>query len=375
MRRRSIWNFSICFAALLVLPRAGLACTAEKMKTTDSGFLFKVVGGSDKVAAKIGPGSEETAFVLEVLAPYYVICEDDQFYKITDHAADTVAQAETGKVGYVLRDQVHPWPTREALNFSEISFPGERAEILVWDDEAVLAKFLDTGNQKIGPPAFRLLKREPTERPLPVLSSKTQLMLNSKEKRVFRVLLPAAVVPEGSAEFDGRGAAIPMAPPDSEKVSRLRSSGANLNVDPEQGGILVREGFILDNEDLLEPEIQVDKKTLDGLITLFSALGAAVVDVDHMKESASRALAIIAGERYDPKDSIELTLQKRLGMRFRINLLDFKLDDLAGMNLSERQAITKRFQETAAILGRYLEANLAAFEKSATVWMPVSQLP
>jgi len=294
MRRRSIWNFSICFAALLVLPRAGLACTAEKMKTTDSGFLFKVVGGSDKVAAKIGPGSEETAFVLEVLAPYYVICEDDQFYKITDHAADTVAQAETGKVGYVLRDQVHPWPTREALNFSEISFPGERAEILVWDDEAVLAKFLDTGNQKIGPPAFRLLKREPTERPLPVLSSKTQLMLNSKEKRVFRVLLPAAVVPEGSAEFDGRGAAIPMAPPDSEKVSRLRSSGANLNVDPEQGGILVREGFILDNEDLLEPEIQVDKKTLDGLITLFSALGAAVVDVDHMKESASRALAIIA---------------------------------------------------------------------------------
>ena len=45
------------------------------------------------------------------------------------------------------------------------------------------------------------------------------------------------------------------------------------------------------------------------------------------------------------------------------------------MNLSERQAITKRFQETAAILGRYLEANLAAFEKSATVWMPVSQLP
>jgi len=376
MRRRCFWNLlSCCFAGLLMLPGAGVACTAEKMKTTESGFLFKVVGGSDKVEAKAGPGSEETAFVLDLLAPYYVICEDDQFYKITDHAADTVAQAETGKVGYILKDQVYPWPTREALNFSEINFPGERSEILVWDDEAALTRFLETGNQKLGPPAYRMLKRERTERPYPVVSSKIQLMLNTKEKRVFRVLLPAAVPPQASTEFDYRGAAIPLAALDGEKLSRLRNSGVKLNIDPEQGGILIREGYILDDSDILEPEIQVDKKTLDGLITVFSALGVAGVDVETMKESASRALAVIAGDGYDPKDSIELTLQKRLGIRFRINLLDFRLEDLAGMNLSERQAMTKRFQNTAAILSRYLEANLAEFEKSSTVWMPVSQLP
>jgi hypothetical protein len=55
----------------------------------------------------------------------------------------------TGKVGYVLKDQVHPWPTREALNFSMVAFNGERSEIVAWDDEDVLSKFLETGNQKV----------------------------------------------------------------------------------------------------------------------------------------------------------------------------------------------------------------------------------
>src|SRR4051794_39429495 len=90
------------------------ACTATKMKTTESGFIYKVVGGSDKVIALKTPGGRDDAFTLELLAPYFVICEEDQFYKITDLPADTVEQAEKGKVGYVPKDQVHPWPTREA---------------------------------------------------------------------------------------------------------------------------------------------------------------------------------------------------------------------------------------------------------------------
>jgi hypothetical protein len=102
-------------AGMLMLPGAAVACTADKMKTTDNGFLFKVVGGSNKVEARNAPGSKDTAFTLELLLPYYVICEEDQFYKITDLGAEAVKEAETGRVGYVLRDQVYPWSTREAL--------------------------------------------------------------------------------------------------------------------------------------------------------------------------------------------------------------------------------------------------------------------
>src|ERR1700730_3670614 len=558
---------------VFLLADNAIACKAEKMKTTESGFIFKVVGGSDKVEAKKEPGSKETAFSLELLAPYFVICEEDQFYKITDLPAETVQEAETGKVGYVLKEQVHPWPTREALNFSAVAFTGERPEIVAWDDDSILKKFLDTGNQKLAPPAFRedlesTLKRERATRPYPVLSSKVQLLRNTVEKRVFDVLLPAALPPEtkvviategkdpkdkqalekkldkvmtsanfviafdatgsmapfaaqiaadirtafealpadvqkastvgivffrdqddpekyaiipqssvtdamkvlteaatptymtgggdppepvldavyiahhlfpwkndqqggrriilavlsddakplttgkihdgvppglepakiasdlrdegiqvvtvqagpesgkflipvlttlaettkgtfvewgsggderrqrGTAavarqlseraettfkegkkdlaalEFDYRGyATIPLKVLDGEKLQRLRNARIKFNVDPGTGGVLIREGFILENNDLLEPQIQIDKKTLDNLIALFSALGVSGVDVQAMKESAARALAAIAGEGYDAKESIEVLIKKRLRIQFLNKLL------------------------------------------------------
>jgi hypothetical protein len=597
------------------------------MKTTESGFIFKVVGGSDKVEAKKSPGGKEKAFTLELLSPYFVICEEDQFYKVTDLPADTVKQAETGKVGYVLKNQVHPWPTREALNFSAVAFTGDRPEIVAWDDEAVLGKFMETGNMKLGPPAFKedlesTLKRERATRPYPVLSSKTQLLRKSVEKRVFDVLLPAALPPgarveipstgagpsakrdqfdrltkamtnatfaiafdatgsmekfaaqvaqdirtafeslpqdvakgtrigfvffrdetdaekrviippkpvtdaakilqeaatraymagggdppepildavylahhifpwseggqgrriiiavlnddakvpttgkiddrvppgldaaaiardlkldgisvisvqagpnagpnlittltmlgeatggtfvewgrgddderrkrvtgavagqltakatetyaQGKAdlsrmEFDYRGyATIPLAVLDGEKLKRLRDAGIKFNLNPDAGGVLIREGFILENNDLLQPVIEIDKKTLDGLINLFSALGVAGVDVQAMKESASRALAAIAGENYNPKESIEVTIKKRLGIQFRTKLLDFNLEYLAGLSPAERLQLTKRIQDASKILGQFLDANLEAFSKSPAVWMPVAQLP
>jgi hypothetical protein len=616
------------FAVFSFLAGQAIACTAEKMKMTESGFIFKVVGGSDKIQALTKPGGKDVAFVLELLAPYFVICEEDQFYKVTDLQADSVKQAEAGKVGYVAKDQVHPWPTREALNFSDVAFSGDRPEIKAWDDETILTKFMETGNEKLAPPAFKedlqsTLKRERATRPYPVLSSKNGKLRNTVDKRVFHVLLPAALPPEaklvipgegnpkdkeaitqkigrtmtsatfviafdstgsmekfaaqvakeiktafdglplevrnssrigfvfyrdetddekyvivppldvasatkqllevanpkfmtgggdppepvldavyiahhlypwdkagqgggrriliavlnddakpttlgkihdgvppgldatriaadlradsipvisvqagpesgsyltsvlgtlgegtggkfinwGSSggedlgrkvsealasqlkeravanleegkvtlskvEFDYRGyATIPLAVLDGEKLTRLRNAGIKFNVDPGRGGVLIREGYMLQNDDLLQPQIQIEKKTLDSLLTLFQALGVAGVDVSAMKESASRALAAIAGEGYDPKEKIETTIRKRLGIQFRTKLLDFDLEYLAGMTQSERLAMTKRIQDAGKVLGQFMEANIEAFDKSPAVWMPVAQLP
>jgi hypothetical protein len=621
------WAFFL--SSVLVLAHQAEACTADKMKTTESGFIFKVVGGSDKIEAKDKPGSDKTAFVLELLAPYFVICEEDQFYKITNLAADTVKQAETGKVGYVLKDQVHPWPTREALDFSPVAFSGDRPEIVAWDDQAVLAKYMKTGDQKLNPPAFKedlasTLKRERSTRPYPVLASKTEKLRDTVEKRVFDVLLPAALPPQakiktegnetgGAAtgaqvakqiekamtnatfaiafdatgsmapfaaqvaqdiktafdnlppevknsstigfvffrdetdeekraifkpqpvdaamkvlsdaatptymkgggdpaepvldavyiahhlfpweeggqgkriiiavlnddakvptrgkidervpagidaatiakdltadgiavisvqagpnvagpdliptlttlgegtggtfiewgsgdederrkrvtaalasqltdkakatfktgtddlkklEFDYRGyPTIPLAVLDGEKLQRLRNAGVKFSIDPGVGGVLIREGFMLENPDLLQPEIEIDKKTLDGLINLFSILGTTGVDVQGMKESATQALAAIAGENYDPKETIETTIKKQLGIQFRTKLLDFNLEYLAGMNSAERLAMAKRIQEAGNKLSQFLEAHLEAFNKNPAVWMPVAELP
>ena len=186
----------------------------------------------------------------------------------------------------------------------------------------------------------------------------------------------------GKIEFDYRGyPTIPLSVLDSpgsaagEKLARLRNAGVKFNIDPGKGGVLIREGYILENPDLLEPQISIDKKTLDGLVTLFSALGVAGVDVNAMKESAGRALSAIAGENYDPKETIEVTIKKRLGIQFRSKLLSFNLEYLAGMTRDERLAMTKRIQDAGAKLSQFEDANLEALDKSPAVWMPVSQLP
>ena len=195
---------STCLSALL--PIGAWACESDEMETTESGFVFKVVAGSDKIKSYTDPSASEEAYELELLQPYFVICEDGDYYKITDLQAATVEEAEAGNVGYVAKEQTYAWSTREALSFSEIAFLEERPEIQAWDDEAVLEKFMETGNRKLHPPAFQenleaTRLRERSTRPYPVLGSDMRNLRGVTEKRVYNVLLPAAITPESKIEI------------------------------------------------------------------------------------------------------------------------------------------------------------------------------
>jgi hypothetical protein len=110
----------VCLAALM--PAAAMACEADAMMTTDDGFIFKIVAGSDKIQVYADPTGTEEAFQMELLQPYFVICQSGDYYRVTDLQAGTVDEALAGNTGYVLAEQAHPWPTREALSFSEIAF-------------------------------------------------------------------------------------------------------------------------------------------------------------------------------------------------------------------------------------------------------------
>ena len=79
-------------AAPRTFPIAGLACETDEMMTTEAGFIFKVVAGSDKIKSYTDPSGSEETYALELLQPYFVICEDGDHYKITNQQADTVAQ-------------------------------------------------------------------------------------------------------------------------------------------------------------------------------------------------------------------------------------------------------------------------------------------
>jgi hypothetical protein len=599
---------ALTLGASLLTASGATACESATTKRTDAGFIFKVVGDGGKIEAKVEPGGTETAFVLAPLTSYVVICEQDQFYRIASLPARTMEQAQAGPTGYVGKDDVFPWSTREALNFMPLLPGGDRPEIVAWDNYDSLRRFVETGNVKEGPPAYHedlqsALKRERAARPYPVLGGWTEKLRGSVDKRAFNVLLPPAVQPDAkivitpdagkgdtkdsitqglqrtmtrttvviafdatadndrfasslaqqlkrevaklprdmqdalqvglvffrdesddekyliiepqsvsgavsgdppepvldavyiahhlfpwgdagrrliiavlaedakpattgkihdgvpaglgpanlasdlaadripvltvqnwptaganlvpvlstlgegtggkflewskganvdlmtaalvnqlltmakdsfvdgnqvlsSLDFDSTGAArIPLAVLDGEKLDRMRKAGFKFEVDPGKGGAAMRSGFLLENGDLLEPVIRIDKPTLERLIGLFAALGTTGIDAEVLKVCTSQVLSAIAGEDYDPNEDIDVTIKKRLGIQFRTGLLDFNIEHLAGMNRDERLAMARRIQKAGIILAQFLDAHLEELDRSSAVWMPVSWLP
>jgi hypothetical protein len=621
-------GLAIILGSLLLCSAEAWCCSSDRMKTTDAGFIFKVVGGADMIEATTEPGGRELAFTLAAQKPYFVVCEEDRFYKLSDVAARSVERAATGKFGYVAKDQVHPWPTREALEFSPATLGGDRAEVVAWNDLDTLRKFLETGDAKASPPARRddlrsLLRRERLARPYPVLGSTVAKLRGAVDKRVFNVLLPETLpdarlviepetdkaadgkeggnaalaqklektmarttvvfaydetsdmermahalaqqikaaadalpkeiqdalrigfvffrdendeekyliiepqnvanalnalsyaarpgnmigggdpaepvldavyiaqhfypwddagrrlvvavlgddakpttlgkihegvpagmgpetiaadlaadgikviavqnfpnagpnlipvlstlgestggmfIPWGSdgdpargvqvaailaahlttiaketfadarqdlsiLQFDDRGRArLPLGSFDGEKLGRLRAAGIKFHVDAGKAGTLVREGYLIGNDELFEPVIQIDKPTLERLIALFGSFGIASIDADAMKECAGQVMAAISGEDYDPRETMDVAAKKQLGLQFRTKLLDFNIEYLAGMNRDERLAMARRIQDGARVMAQFLDAHQAELDRTP-VWMPVSLLP
>ena len=581
-----------------------------------------MTGSSDQVEASVEPDRSGRAFGLELFRSYFVICETGTHYRIAERPAATATEAEAGKTGYVLKSQVYPWHTREALSFSPLSPAGERAEVLAWNDEASLVKFLENPDSSLSPPSFRedigtLLKRERARRPYPVLSSKVHRLRGIVEKRIVEVLLPVAppaearieipvtetnkavvierleqaltgttfaiahdatghldvfasriatdiqaafdqlpqeivqatgigfvffrdedevekreIVParpvteavrtlkdtttrhfysgggdprepvldavyiaqnlfpwtdagngrrvivtviatdakphttgkidhmvppgldagqigaslaaagipafsaqvgpadgghlvrvlstlatttggmffgwgndpnnvdrnqeiasalagqmartaadtfrEGKAilarlEFDSRGVAtLPLALLDGEKLDRLRNADILFKIDPGQGRVLLRTGFVVENSDLLEPQIQIGRKTLQYLIMVFSPFG--IMHADFVFDIANQEIAAIVGEERVRHD-IALTAKKQQGIQLGTPLLRGGVEYLPGIGPATRLAAYRRIRDAAKLLSQFEEANLDTFDKHRTVWLPLALLP
>lgn len=588
------------------------ACDSVVMSKTENGFIQKIVSGSNAIAAYTDVSAGTEAFKLDLMRPYFVICEDDGFFRISDVDALTVDEALAGNVGYVRMDQTFEWPTSEALSFSDMAFMSGRPDITAWDSIASLADFMKTGDDKAFPPSFRenidaTLKRERTSRPYPVLGSDFGMIRGTMKKRYYDVLLPAAIRPADSivvnpedmakvaealtsativiafdatasmgsfanqvssaisgaletlpvdlkdkirigfvfyrdsedqepllqvqpmslsdaskvllqmsqtmsgggddaepvldavytaanlydwpadsgrrlilavlnidaktttigldpdgkvpvgldtvavarslfetnvpvmtvqagpekgpnldlvlqsladqtkgkylqwgsglteaevaiavtnmltdrtaaeikdgenavaAAFDLNGfAAIPLEVMDGEKLNRLREAGINFNIKMGDGGILVQQGYLLENSDLLISQIEISKETLMSLINLYSVLSVTGVDGDSLLQTASVAIAAIAGENFNPDDTLKEILQKQLGIQFPSDLLSFNLNFLDALTPAERLQFAKRIQDAATGLNQYLEAHLEAFDSQPKVWMPLSAFP
>lgn len=597
---------------LLINPIASVACEADEMSRTDRGFIKKIVSGSNEIVAYYDANSLDETFKLDLLRPYFVICTESDYFRISDVEALTVAEAIAGNVGYVRTDQVFEWPTSEALSFSDMAFISSRPEITAWDSISSLSDFMSSGDETTFPPSFRenidaTLKREKSSRPYPVLGSDLGMIRGTMKKRYYNVLLPTAIRPTDSvimrpedmakvadaltsativiafdatasmgsfalevsnaisgaletlpevfrekihigfvfyrdvedqekflqvppislndaslvlsqmsqtmsgggddaepvldavyaaanlyqwptnsgkrlilavlnvdaktttvgldpdgnipvgldsvavarslfeanipimavqagpekgpnldivlqtladqtngkylqwgsgltevqvaiavtnmltdrtadeiksgevamaSAFDLNGfSAIPLEVLDGEKMNRLREAGIDFNIKMGDGGILVQEGYILENTDLLISQVEVSKETLMNLINLYSVLSVTGVDGTSLLETASVAIAAIAGESFNPDDTLKEIVQKQLGIQFPSDLLSFNLSFLDALTPTERLQFSRRIQDAATGLNQYLEANLEAFDSKPKVWMPLSAFP
>jgi hypothetical protein len=189
------------------------------------------------------------------------------------------------------------------------------------------------------------------------------------DRLTWRIHRPPALSPiERLQRFKYGGAAVTtLTIPDAETLRQMRHIAVRFNVDPHRGGVLVQPAFMLANNDLHEPKVQIDKRTLDGLITLFGALGLAGVEPSTMKERATHAVLQLTGERYDPRETIEDIVRKRVGIQFRTRLLDFNLEYLAAMVRDERSALGLRFLQHEKILSDFRAATLDEMDRSPAV--------
>ena len=207
LQRKSFYWKSILACIVVSIGNTAVACTTAEMSRTEDGFIRKIVAGSDKILAYGSPEEVDEIFQLELLQPYFVICETETHLRVSDLEALSVSEAEAGLTGFVRKDQIFDWPTREALAFSDLAFLGDRPEIVAWDDRSAVQSYMTSGDATAHPPSFRenieeTLRRTRDVRPYPVLSSDEELLLGRTPRRVFEVLLPAALSPTDAVVFD-----------------------------------------------------------------------------------------------------------------------------------------------------------------------------
>ena len=84
-------------------------------------------------------------------------------------------------------------------------------------------------------------------------------------------------------EFDYRGyASIPLAVLDGEKLDRLRRNGVDFNINPGEGGVLVREGYMVENDDLL---VVLRPRTPEQMAAFYEARGFPQAALEHVSDA------------------------------------------------------------------------------------------
>ncbi len=188
------------FFFLLIVTISSTSWGTEFVKVPGTKVFMKVVGKTDNVSATEDKGGGGEAFKLDILKPYFVLSDEGDYYKITDR------QADSGRIGYIHKEQVIQWNTREGLYFAPNMLVREdRPIIQVWGEFATIKKYAQTGDKKTNPPAYeeddlrsRILSSK-SLRPYPVLREE-RVDISGMERKIYNVMVPASI-PEATVKI------------------------------------------------------------------------------------------------------------------------------------------------------------------------------
>lgn len=170
----------------------------EFLTVEDSSLLLKLVGLSDNIPVVPTPSSSETLFTMEPLKSYFVIEDNTSAYRIASE------QSDGGLKGYVGKNKVTAWNTREGLHFIDSTFSQDRRRsVTAWETQSDIMNFLRTGDGKTYAPSFREQFQTRVGKrgiiPYPLLDT-VEVDGPNGTRRIHQVLVPAII--QGTAEVD-----------------------------------------------------------------------------------------------------------------------------------------------------------------------------
>jgi hypothetical protein len=176
-----------------------------------------------------------------------------------------------------------------------------------------------------------------------------------------------------SSQMTGNGLTIGFEVLKPDQLRRLREAG--LVKGGVAGGLSIQDAWMVEQRDLYEEKVLIDKDTFLGLLRFLDSVSGPVADIETFRAAIRQNLRAFLGEEIQADVEFQEIFEKKLGIHFPTALLSLSIEQLEGMNPRERANYQKRIVLARENLGRFMESSAAALNREGQLWVPVRMLP
>jgi len=397
LKKKNLSLFDIFFSNKPIL------FSKKYVYVSGTSILQKVIAINDNTYATESNLSDIIAFKLQPLRPYFVLESNDSYYKITEN------DIKPYFFGYVQKNNIVEWNTREALHFREFNIWKDGMVIKAWNDRRSLENYIvKYDNESYKPDYYVHLKQGFRTKfvPFPLLDAGEIENSSHEKSKIYKVLIPVLLENRKNPLYPYKsiykGQELGNIKQyissnilsskdyidnfknlkDSNKLSiilfRLQNSNNkyfnNIN-DPKQTNckFTIKEAWIINKKDIFEEKIFIEKKTLKIMIELLEILSDKLrseeeLFIDIINLLKKTVVNIELSKEYD----LQKLIEKRFGIFLQTNLLPFCIQDLTN-DKRMRIILSKRLQIAKNNIKYFLEINKKLYSSQSHIWVPISK--